>query len=92
MLNDSTLWPLWLAEDVKGLSVYSLGYISPPTNWLGTAMPLLDEAAHVLRLLLNQTELREGPIAFVCHSLGGLIVKQVLRAANEQRNNAGIRA
>src|SRR5258708_36627931 len=28
-----------------------------------------------------------GPIAFICHSLGGLIVKQVLRAANEQRSN-----
>ena len=50
-------------------------------------MPLLHEAADVIRLLLNQAELREGPIAFVGHSLGGLIVKQVLRAANEQRGN-----
>jgi tetratricopeptide (TPR) repeat protein/pimeloyl-ACP methyl ester carboxylesterase len=85
--NDGTFWPLWLAEDVKGVSVYSLGYISPATNWLGTAMPLLDEAANILRLLLNETELRDGPIAFICHSLGGLIVKQILRAANEQRSN-----
>ena len=43
--DDGTFWPLWLAEDVKGLVVYSLGYTSPPTNWIGTAMPLLDEAA-----------------------------------------------
>ena len=85
--TDDTLWPLWLAEDVKGLSVYSLGYISPPTNWIGTAMPLLDEAANALRVLLNGPELREGSIVFVCHSLGGLIVKQILRAANEQRAN-----
>jgi tetratricopeptide (TPR) repeat protein/pimeloyl-ACP methyl ester carboxylesterase len=84
---DDTFWPRWLAGDLKGLSVYSLGYISPATNWIGTAMPLLDEAANTLRLLLNEAELREGPIAFVCHSLGGLIVKQVLRAANEQRDN-----
>src|SRR5450631_3599205 len=88
--GDGTFWPLWLAEDVKGLSVYSLGYVSPPTNWLGTAMPLLDEAANVLRLLLNSTELRDGPIAFICHSLGGLIVKQVLRAANEQRDDPSV--
>lgn len=85
--NDDTFWPLWLAEDVKGLSVFSFGYISPATNWLGTAMPLLDEAANALRLLLNDPRLREGSIVFVCHSLGGLIVKQILRAANEQRSN-----
>jgi triacylglycerol esterase/lipase EstA (alpha/beta hydrolase family) len=53
-------------------------------------MPLLDEAANVLRLLLNEAGLRRGPIAFICHSLGGLIVKQVLRAANEQRNDPSI--
>jgi hypothetical protein len=88
--NDQTFWPVWLAEDVKGLSVYSLGYISPPTNWLGTAMPLLDEAANILRLLLNHADLREGPIAFICHSLSGLLVKQVLRSANEQRNDPTI--
>src|SRR5216684_233628 len=82
-----TFWPLWLAQDISGLAVYSLGYTSPPTNWIGTAMPLLDEAAHALRVLLNSEDLKTGPIAFICHSLGGLIVKQVLRAANEQRNN-----
>ena len=88
--HDGTFWPVWLAEDVKGLNVFSLGYISPPTNWLGTAMPLLDEAANVLRLLLNNADLRTGPIVFICHSLGGLIVKQILRAANEQRNDPAI--
>jgi pimeloyl-ACP methyl ester carboxylesterase len=85
--DESTLWPRWLAEDVKGLAVFSFGYVSPPTNWIGTAMPLLDEAANALRVLLNNEELKSGPIAFVCHSLGGLIVKQVIRAANEQNRS-----
>ncbi len=88
--SDGTFWPLWLAEEVKGISVFTLGYISPPTNWLGTALPLLDEAGHCLRILLNADDLREGPITFVCHSLGGLIVKKILRAANEQRANPAI--
>ena len=83
--DDGSFWPRWLAEDISGLAVFSLGYVSPPTNWLGTAMPLLDEAAHALRVLLNSEDLRTGPIAFVCHSLGGLIIKSVLRAANEQK-------
>ncbi|QCI67676.1 esterase/lipase family protein [Phreatobacter stygius] len=88
--DNSTFWPLWLAKDVPGLAVYSLGYVSPPTNWLGTAMPLLDEAAHALRVLLNSDELRTGPITFICHSLGGLIVKSVLRSANEQKGDPAI--
>ena len=78
-------WPLWLAEDVKGLRVYTYGYVSPATNWVGTAMPLLDQAANVLRVLLNSEDLRNGLIVFICHSLGGLLLKQVLRDANEQR-------
>jgi hypothetical protein len=82
-----TGWDVFALPDEAALSVYSLGYISPPTNWIGTAMPLLDEAANALRLLLNQAELREGPIAFTCHSLGGQIVKQILRSANEQRGD-----
>src|SRR6266849_2018309 len=85
--DDGTFWPLWLAHDIKGLAVDSLGYTSPPTNWIGTAMPLLDEAAHALRVLVNSEDLKTGPISFICHSLGGLIVKQVLRSSNEQRND-----
>src|SRR5262249_25413161 len=82
---DETFWPLWLTEDLPGLGVYSLGYVSPATNWLGTAMPILDEAAIALRVLLNSEDLKTGDIAFVCHSLGGLLVKHILRSANEQR-------
>src|SRR5262245_45114771 len=88
--DDGTFWPLWLAEDVKGLAVFSLGYVSPPSTWLVTAMPLLDESANILRLLINEPALRAGPISFICHSLGGLIVKQVLRSAKEQRDDPTI--
>ena len=88
--NNNSFWPLWAAEDVKGLAVFSLGYVSPPTNWFGTAMPLLDEAANVLRQLLVEPELKIGPISFVCHSLGGLLIKQVLRSAKEQRSDGAI--
>ena len=83
--DPAALWPLWLAEDIPGLAVWSLGYDSPPSNWIGTAMPILDQAANILRILLNEPALQHGPFAFVCHSLGGLLVKQVLRDANEQR-------
>jgi pimeloyl-ACP methyl ester carboxylesterase len=83
--NNDTFWPLWLAEDVKGISVYTLAYEAPPSNWLGTSMPLQDRAVNVLEVLLSEPGLGTGPIAFVSHSLGGLIVKQILLDLQQQK-------
>ena len=85
--DSNSFWPTWLAEDLRGATVLSFGYVSPSTNWLGTAMPLLDEAALMLKVLLNCPELRTGPITFVCHSLGGLLVKSIIRSAQIQNSD-----
>ena len=83
--DGSTFWPAWLAHDIPGLAAWTLAYEAPPTNWLGTAMPIQDRAKNVLECLLGCRELRGAPLVFVCHSLGGLVVKQVLRAADGRR-------
>jgi tetratricopeptide (TPR) repeat protein/pimeloyl-ACP methyl ester carboxylesterase len=84
-LVENSMWPAWLADDLKGVAVYTLGYSSPLTNWIGTAMPILDESENIFRQLLTERDLRHGPITFVCHSMGGLIVKHILRSAKEGR-------
>ena len=81
-----SFWPSWLAKDVPGLTAWTLAYEAPASNWLGTAMPLQDRAKNVLELLAGERELRGLPIIFVCHSLGGLLIKQVLRAADDRRD------
>lgn len=32
--DDNSFWPLWLAEDIAGLAVYTLACEAPPSNWL----------------------------------------------------------
>ena len=84
--DDASFWPLWLAQDVEGISVYTLAYEAPASNWLGTSMPLQDRAVNVLEILLSEPGLKTGPICFVCHSLGGLIIKQLLLDLQQQKD------
>lgn len=77
----TTFWPEWLADEFPQLEFWTIGYEAAPSAWLGTAMPLGDRARNILDLLHGEgIGLR--PIVFVCHSLGGLVVKQMLQAAS----------
>jgi tetratricopeptide (TPR) repeat protein len=82
--DNDTFWPVWLAKDIDGISVHTLAYEAPPSNWLGTSMPLQDRAVNVLEILLSEPGIKTGPVVFVCHSLGGLIVKQILLDMQQQ--------
>jgi hypothetical protein len=75
-------FPFWLAEDCPRLAVHTLAYDASPSQWLGSSMPLVDRATNLLTRF--ETEGIGGrPLFFVCHSLGGLVVKQTLRSALE---------
>jgi pimeloyl-ACP methyl ester carboxylesterase len=79
---DDTFWPLWLARDCETLAVYVIGYEAPISRWLGTAMHLTDQATNILARLMAEPALARGPLIFIGHSLGGLIIKQLLRTAD----------
>jgi N-acetyl-anhydromuramyl-L-alanine amidase AmpD len=76
--DDPTFWPKWLVEDVPGSIVYTIGYSAAPVGWFGQTMPIEDRAGNLIELLLNEPELAFTPVTFVCHSLGGLLVKRLL--------------
>lgn len=76
------LWPNWLSEDIAGLGIWLVGYPAPKTNWGGIALTLADRADNILARLLLEPRLARGNVVFVAHSLGGLVVEQLLRSAD----------
>jgi hypothetical protein len=80
----SILWPLWLADDVERLSIWSVEYDAAPTFWRGTSMARVDRANNVLARLLAEDSLKQGDLSFVVHSFGGLVFEQMLRSASER--------
>jgi len=77
-IESSTLWPKWLGEDTQ-CPVWLLGYASATSRWKGDAMALPRQATAVLECLATEPELRSAPLVLVGHSLGGLVIKTVLK-------------
>ena len=89
-------FPHWLASDFPDTAVWSLAYAASPSKLLGLtnrffaktknpdaghAMPLPDRARQVLDLLILNDIGTARPLFFICHSLGGLLAKQILRTS-----------
>ena len=76
-------WPKWLCSEFPGVAVYALGYsASLFEKWAKREMNIHERAANFLE---HFAAYRFGarPIVFVCHSLGGILVKEILRVSKE---------
>jgi pimeloyl-ACP methyl ester carboxylesterase len=83
-------WPIWLAEDNCDLNIWTVEYDAPKLKFNSSGMGIPDLAINIFEHILKVPELAEGEIIFVCHSLGGLITKQILRIANDQTNRVEV--
>jgi pimeloyl-ACP methyl ester carboxylesterase len=82
-------WPSWLCEDMPEIGVWSVGYEVNSFGWKGSTMPLADRAVNALVLLDTYGIGKENPVVFITHSLGGLLVKEMLRKATDNSVTEG---
>lgn len=78
-------WPKAIADDHPEWCVWTLHYTARIVDWNPFArsrtIDLLDRAAWFVELMTLE-EISAKPIVFVAHSLGGVLVKQVLQFAH----------
>ena len=71
---------MWLADHLPDTNVWSLEYGAHRTFWRGAKMTISDHATLSLEILATK-QLGRRPLFFVTHSLGGIVVKAILRAS-----------
>jgi pimeloyl-ACP methyl ester carboxylesterase len=78
---ERTFWPSWLSEHGN---VWVLNYPADAFWWSssGASMAVPERARSIIDLLVNH-QLGRRPLVFVTHSLGGVLVKGLLRAASD---------
>ena len=79
----TNFFPAWLGEDFPNYGVWSMSYDSSPVKFQGSEMPIIELADYMATELVDSNDLGERPLIFITHSMGGILVKQMLRNAQD---------
>ncbi|GAB2267373.1 hypothetical protein Dimus_002358 [Dionaea muscipula] len=83
--KQDTFWPgEWLSADFPHARMFTLKYKTNLTQWSGASLPLQEVSSMLLEKLVA-ADIGKRPVVFVTHSLGGLVVKQMLYQAKAEK-------
>lgn len=78
--DPTTLWPVWIGEDV-GCNVWVAGYNASPTAWVNETTSLADLGETLFAALQAEPGLKDQSLVLIGHSLGGLVIKSGMTQA-----------
>ncbi|KAA8528562.1 hypothetical protein F0562_035917 [Nyssa sinensis] len=85
--KQGTFWPEeWLSADFPHTRLFTLKYKTNLTQWSGASLPLQEVSSMLLEKLVD-AGIGNKPVVFVTHSMGGLVVKQMLYQAKADNKN-----
>ncbi|KAH9612889.1 hypothetical protein KSS87_017558 [Heliosperma pusillum] len=85
--KQGTFWPgEWLSADFPHARLFTLKYKTNLTQWSGASLPLQEVSSMLLDKLVA-AGIGSRPVVFVTHSMGGLVVKQLLHQAKAENLN-----
>lgn len=76
--SDHFFWPEELGDELPQCGVWSLGYEAGIIPWFGAdGLPIEDRAVNLAHKLTT-AGLGDRPVVFITHSMGGLMVKEIV--------------
>lgn len=84
--DNDNFWPEWLAADLPSVAIYTLGYPNGLfEKWAKKEMDIYDRATNVLEYM-SAKGIGSNPCVFITHSLGGILAKQIIRKAQDSKD------
>ena len=80
--NSKFDWPRELGKDLNEFGVWVLYYESAGLDWMGNTMSIENRSENLLNQL-RTSNIGDRRICFITHSLGGIVVKQMLQDASD---------
>eukprot|EP00854_Cymbomonas_tetramitiformis_P014719 gene14719-17394_t len=82
-------WPVDLAGELPDVRIMSVKYKTRITDWSGYTLSIEDLGSHIITRL-HAAGVGARPVVFVTHSMGGLLMKQMLQYAREDPKYAAM--